>query len=50
MAAQEMNSHLGYARCLLALAHSMLGERAMAEQAQFLGLFTNHTLEERVKR
>jgi beta-lactamase regulating signal transducer with metallopeptidase domain len=50
MAAQEMKSHIGYARCLLALAHSMLGERAMAEQAQFPGLFTRHTLEERVMR
>jgi beta-lactamase regulating signal transducer with metallopeptidase domain len=50
MAAQEMKSHLGYAKCLLALAHSMLGERDMAAQAQFLGLFGNHQLEERVMR
>jgi beta-lactamase regulating signal transducer with metallopeptidase domain len=50
MAAQEMKSHLGYAKCLLALAHSMIGERGMAAQAQFLGLFGNHTLEERVMR
>jgi beta-lactamase regulating signal transducer with metallopeptidase domain/phage FluMu protein gp41 len=50
MAAQEMKSHLGYAKCLLALAHSMLGERSMAAQTQFLGLFGNHTLEERVMR
>jgi beta-lactamase regulating signal transducer with metallopeptidase domain/phage FluMu protein gp41 len=50
MAAQEMKSHLGYAKCLLALAHSMLGERGMAAQEQFLGLFGNHTLEERVMR
>ena len=50
MAAREMKSHLGYAKCLLALAHSMLGERGMAAQAQFLGLFGNHTLEERVMR
>jgi hypothetical protein len=50
MAAQEMKSHLGYAKCLLALAHSMLGGRDMAAQAQFLGLFGNHTLEERVMR
>jgi beta-lactamase regulating signal transducer with metallopeptidase domain len=50
MAAQEMKSHLGYAKCLLALAHSMLGERGMAAQGQFLGLFGNHTLEERVMR
>jgi beta-lactamase regulating signal transducer with metallopeptidase domain/predicted DNA-binding protein len=50
MAAQEMKSHLGYAKCLLALAHSMLGNRAMAAETQFLGLFGNHTLEERVMR
>jgi beta-lactamase regulating signal transducer with metallopeptidase domain len=50
MAAQEMKSHLGYAKCLLALAHSMLAGRDMAAQAQFLGLFGNHTLEERVMR
>jgi molecular chaperone DnaK (HSP70) len=50
MAAQEMNSHIGYARCLLALANSMLGERGMAGQTQSLGLFTHNTLEERVIR
>jgi beta-lactamase regulating signal transducer with metallopeptidase domain len=50
MAAEEMKSHLGYAKCLLALAHSMLGERGVAAQAQFMGLFGNHTLEERVMR
>jgi beta-lactamase regulating signal transducer with metallopeptidase domain len=50
MAAQEMKSRLGYAKCLLALAHSMIGERDLAAQAQFLGLFGNHTLEERVMR
>jgi beta-lactamase regulating signal transducer with metallopeptidase domain len=50
MAAQEMKSHLGYAKCLLALAHSMLGRRGMAAQGQFLGLFGNHSLEERVMR
>jgi beta-lactamase regulating signal transducer with metallopeptidase domain len=50
MAAQEMKSHLGYAKCLLALAHSMIGGRDMAAQAQYLGLFGNYTLEERVMR
>jgi beta-lactamase regulating signal transducer with metallopeptidase domain len=50
MAAQEMQSQLGYAKCLLALAHSMLGGRGMAAQAQFLGLFGNNTLEERIMR
>jgi beta-lactamase regulating signal transducer with metallopeptidase domain len=48
MAAQEMKSHLGYAKCLLALAHSMLGRPPLAQQRQFLGLFTNNTLEKRV--
>jgi len=48
MAAQEMQSHIGYARCLLALAHSMLGGTGRVEQRQFLGLFTNNTLEKRV--
>jgi beta-lactamase regulating signal transducer with metallopeptidase domain len=50
MAAQEMKSQLGYAKCLLALAHSMLGGRGMAAQAEFLGLFGNNSLEERVMR
>jgi beta-lactamase regulating signal transducer with metallopeptidase domain len=48
MAAQEMKSHLGYAKCLLALARSMLGRPPLAQQRQFLGLFTNNTLEKRV--
>ena len=43
MAAQEINSQLGYAKCLLALAHSMLGGHGI-----WLGLFSKHTLEERV--
>jgi beta-lactamase regulating signal transducer with metallopeptidase domain len=50
MAAQEIRSHVGYAKCLLALAHSMLAERGMTGRAQFLGLFSNNTLEERVMR
>jgi beta-lactamase regulating signal transducer with metallopeptidase domain len=50
MAAQEMKSHLGYAKCLLALAHSMLGKRNIAAEPHFMGLFGNHTLEERVMR
>jgi hypothetical protein len=43
MAAEEMKSHLGYAKCLLALAHSISGEPRLS-----LGLFSKHTLEERV--
>jgi beta-lactamase regulating signal transducer with metallopeptidase domain len=50
MAAEEMKSHLGYAKCLLALAHSMLGGGGMAAQAQFMGLFGGNRLEERVTR
>jgi beta-lactamase regulating signal transducer with metallopeptidase domain len=50
MAAQEMKSEIRYAKCLLALAQSMLGGHGMAEQAQFLGLFSSNILEERVMR
>jgi beta-lactamase regulating signal transducer with metallopeptidase domain len=48
MAAQEMESEISYAKCLLALAHSMLPDPP--GQAQFLGLFSKNTLEERVMR
>ncbi len=50
MAAQEMKSQIGYAKCLLALAHSMMTGQAIAGQEQFLGLFSSHTLEERIMR
>ena len=50
MAAQEMKSQIGYAKCLLALAHSMLGANRVSGQAQFLGLFSNNAVEERVMR
>jgi beta-lactamase regulating signal transducer with metallopeptidase domain len=50
MAAREMQSEIGYARCLLAMARSMLGGRGMVEQAEGLGLFGNNILEERVMR
>jgi beta-lactamase regulating signal transducer with metallopeptidase domain len=50
MAAREMQSEIGYARCLLAMARSMLGGDCMAEQAEGLGLFGNNILEERVMR
>jgi beta-lactamase regulating signal transducer with metallopeptidase domain len=46
MAAQEMKSHIGYARCLLALAHSMMGGTGAAQQG--MGLFSKNTLEKRV--
>jgi beta-lactamase regulating signal transducer with metallopeptidase domain len=48
MAAEEMESELGYAKCLLALAQSMLGRRGKVAHPQFLGLFSHNTLEERV--
>ena len=35
MAAQEMKSHIGYAKCLLALAHSMLGNAAWRGRRNF---------------
>ena len=50
MAAKEMKSHIGYARCLLVLAQSMLGEPGIAGQAQWMGLFSNNRLEERVMK
>jgi hypothetical protein len=50
MAAREMQSEMSYARCLLAMARSMLGGDCMAEQAEGLGLFGNNILEERVMR
>jgi beta-lactamase regulating signal transducer with metallopeptidase domain len=50
MAAQEMKSQIGYAKCLLALAHSMLGASRVSGQAHFLGLFSNNAVEERVMR
>jgi beta-lactamase regulating signal transducer with metallopeptidase domain len=49
MAAREMQSELGYARCLLTMAHRMLGG-GMTERPEFVGLFSNNVLEERVMR
>ena len=50
MAAREMQSEIGYARCLLAMARSMLGGASVVEQVEGLGLFGNNILEERVMR
>ena len=50
MAAREMRSEISYARCLLAMARSMLGGVSMVERAEGLGLFGNNILEERVMR
>jgi beta-lactamase regulating signal transducer with metallopeptidase domain len=49
MAAREMRSELGYARCLLTMARRMLGG-GVAERPEFVGLFSNNVLEERVMR
>ncbi len=49
MAAEEMESEIGYAKCLLALAQSMLGRRTKVAHPHSLGLFHHNTLEERVK-
>ncbi len=50
LAAQELESDLNYARCLLALANSMLGGHTIPHHAHLPGLFSKNTLEERVMR
>src|SRR5258705_4503671 len=49
MAAREMRSELGYARCLVTMARGML-RGGLAERPEFVGLFSNNVLEERVMR
>ena len=49
MAAREMQSELGYARCLVTMARGMLSG-GLAERPEFVGLFSNNVLEERVMR
>ena len=49
MAAREMQSALGYARCLVTMARGMLGG-GLAERPEFVGLFSNNVREERVMR
>jgi hypothetical protein len=49
MAAREMQSELGYARCLVTMAREMLSG-GLAERPEFVGLFSNNVLEERVMR
>ena len=44
-----MRSELGYARCLVTMARRMLGG-GLAERPEFVGLFSNNVLEERVMR
>jgi beta-lactamase regulating signal transducer with metallopeptidase domain len=47
MAAREMRSELGYARCLVTMAREMLSG-GLAERPEYVGLFSNNVLEERV--
>jgi len=49
MAAREMRSEIGYARCLLTMARGMLGA-GLPERPEFVGLFSSNVLEERVMR
>ncbi|MCU1250264.1 MAG: TonB family protein, partial [Edaphobacter sp.] len=49
MAAREMRSELGYARCLVTMARRMLSG-GLAERPEFVGLFSSNVLEERVMR
>lgn len=49
MAAEQMRSEIGYARCLLTMAQSMLRGAVMSEQVE-VGLFGSNVLEERVTR
>jgi beta-lactamase regulating signal transducer with metallopeptidase domain len=48
LAAEQMQSEISYARCLLTLAQTMLEGRTLAHPEHFPGLFNTHTLEERV--
>jgi beta-lactamase regulating signal transducer with metallopeptidase domain len=50
MAARQMCSEIGYAKCLLALAQSMVTGETAARYGQALGMFDNNVLEERVMR
>ncbi|HEX4576366.1 MAG TPA: M56 family metallopeptidase [Edaphobacter sp.] len=49
MAARAMHSEIGYARCLLTMARGML-VGGLAERPEFVALFSNNVLEERVMR
>jgi beta-lactamase regulating signal transducer with metallopeptidase domain len=53
MAAEEMRSEIGYARCLLALAKGMMAGRELERETAGVGLFQlfhSNVLEERVMR
>ncbi|HEX4020434.1 MAG TPA: M56 family metallopeptidase [Acidobacteriaceae bacterium] len=48
LAAEQMQSELTYAKCLVALANGMLAGHPRPQPVHALGLFSNNTLEERV--
>jgi beta-lactamase regulating signal transducer with metallopeptidase domain len=50
IAAQAMQSEVGYAKCLLAMAGRTLGQRDIADATQAIGLLGENVLEERVMR
>jgi beta-lactamase regulating signal transducer with metallopeptidase domain len=50
MAAEEMRSEIGYARCLLTLARGMMAGREFERETAGVGLFHSNVLEERVMR
>ncbi len=50
IAARAMQSEIGYAKCLLAMAARTLGQHDCAQAAQAIGLFGDNVLEERIMR
>ena len=50
IAARAMQSEIGYAKCLLAMAGRTLGQRDMVNAALAIGLFGDNVLEERIMR
>ena len=50
IAAQAMQSEIGYAKCLLAMAGRTLRQHDFADAAQAIGLFGDNVLEERIMR
>jgi beta-lactamase regulating signal transducer with metallopeptidase domain len=50
IAARAMQSEIGYAKCLLAMAGRTLRQNDLADAAQAIGLFGDNVLEERIMR
>jgi len=50
IAARAMQSEIGYAKCLLAMAGRTLRQHDLADAAQAMGLFGDNVLEERIMR